>query len=201
MKKLFYLASLLIAILLCFNSCQTLARMYYGIGKGEIKVRDTTEVLKYYEPFLKSDKYPIEVFVIKNTGENSIETAQKAINEFSVPRTFIKNRESGIVYDLDCFEDTEDNVNEIKNGTVEDYVVLKDNSEFISFQNFIKDDKQAALIYSNNLDGINKKYDVYISYATFLGKKLRKRTLSVLNLNDINKIIILDLSFNEAEGE
>ena len=176
--------------------------MYYGIGKGEIKVRDTTEVLKYYEPFLKSDKYPTEVFVIKNTGESSIETANKAINEFSVPRTFIKNRENGKVYDLDCFEDTEANVNDIINGTVEDYVILKDNSELVAFQNFIKNDKQAVLIYSNNLNSTNsKKYDIYISYATFLGKKLRKRTLSVLNLNDINKIIILDLSFNKAEDE
>ncbi|GGB70427.1 hypothetical protein GCM10007424_07980 [Flavobacterium suaedae] len=176
--------------------------MYYGIGKGEIKVRDTTEVLKYYEPFLESDKYPIEVFVIKNTGENSIETAQKAINEFSVPRTFIKNRENGVVYDLDCFEDTEANVNEIKNGTVEDYVVLKNDTELIAFQNFINNDEQAALIHSNNVDNTNsKKYDIYISYATFLGKKLRKRTLSVLNLNDINKVVILDLSFSRTEGE
>lgn len=159
--------------------------MYYGIGKGEVKVRDTTEV-----------------FVIKNTGENSIDTAKKAINEFSVPRTFIKNRENGDVYDLDCFEDIENNVNDIVNGTVEDYVILRNNDELTAFQNFVNNNEQSVLIHSNKAVNTNsKKYDIYISYATFLGKKLRRRTLSVLNLNDINKIIILDLSYSKAENE
>jgi hypothetical protein len=162
------------------------------MGKPEIIIRPETEVIDYYAPFLQDDKYVSKVYILSN-----YDSAQDALNSFGTPRVFLKNRVTGVLYELDCFEDLQANIDDINNNAADDYIVLKNKQDLFSLEEFVNDKKSSKMILSSGESKGVKKWDVYISYATFLGKKLRKLTLPVTGLNDINEVVILNLSFHK----
>lgn len=187
---------MLILIIFSFPSCNALKKVYTGIGKTEITVRDSTEVLKYYDPFLTSNNYQTKVYVL-----SSFKAADIAVNSFSVPRILLENEETGNVYELDCFGDIEANITDINNGIIDDYLISNKNEDFENLKLFLNNEKSSKLIFNSKEVSLSKKWNIYISYATFMGKKLRRLTLPVTKLNDINKIIILDLSVHKSALE
>lgn len=166
------------------------------MDKAEITIRPESEIIDYYTPFIKDNKYKLKIYILSNYN-----SANKAVNNFGVPRIFIKNRVTNLVYELDCFEDIQDNINDINNNVIDEYVIVKNKEEYENIEEFINGTQSSKLIYSSGESNGNKKWDVYMSYATFFGKKLRKLTLPVTGLNDINEIIILNLSFHKSAAE
>lgn len=182
----------LIIVATCLSSCETAKRVYLGVGKTEVTVKPTNEVIKYYEPFLSGYMYKTKLYVMSN-----YEGASTALKDFSFPRIFIKSRQTNTVYELNCFEDIKANIDDMNNNIFNDYITLKNHQEFdnlISFLNSKSDSK--LILYSGNED-TTKKWDVYIAYATFLGTKLRKMTIPVTKLKDINEFYLLDFSIDE----
>lgn len=180
-------------IVLCFFSCESLKRAYVGMKKPEIKTREASKVLSYYEPFLNSRNYQAKVYVFAG-----YDAAKQAVNDFGVPTILIKDRDTNAIYELNCFEDIEANITDINNNIINDYIVVKDINALKAFEEAVDNSSKAKLIYSDTNITKGKKWDVYISYATFMGKKLRKLTLPVTKLNGINEMIILDLSIDKS---
>ena len=182
----------LLIIAISLSSCETAKRAYLGVGKTEVTVKPTNEVIKYYEPFLTGRTHKTNLYVISN-----YEIANTAMKDFGFPRIFIKNRHTGVVYELNCFEDIKSNIDDINNNVINEYITLENHQEFDNLTAFINNKfNSKLLVYSGNEDA-TKKWDVYIAYATFFGKKLRKMTLPVTTIKDINEVVILDLSIDE----
>lgn len=181
-----------VVVLLALSSCETAKKAYLGIGKTEVKVRPENDVIKYYEPFLIGNTYKTKLYVISN-----FDAADKALKDFGFPRIFIKNRQTNIVYELNCFEDLEANIDDVNNNIFSEYITLKNPTDFTNLTAFTGDKAESKLLVYSGESDTNKTWDIYISYATFLGKKLRKLTLPVTKLKDINEVVILDLSIDE----
>lgn len=197
MKRFFYLIVLLV-VTISSSSCDTLKKLYFGIGKTEVIVRDSTQVLKYYEPFLSNGSYTKKVFVLSDFG-----AANKMIDSAGTLRVFIKDRKTKIIYNLDCYEDIKENIADIKNGTPEDYTIIKNTDDLVKFRAFLnnKNVKEIFSYQENHQNDVNKRWDIYISHAVFMGKKVRRRLLAVISLKEINELIILDLSVHESSRE
>lgn len=175
-----------------FTSCETAKRAYLGIGKTEVKLRPASDVIKYYEPFFVVSSHKTNLYVISN-----YDSPNKAMTSFGFPRTFLKDRESGTVYELNCFEDIKSNIADINNNVFSEYITLKTPEDFTNLSAFLSNKDDSKLIVYSGESNTAKKWDVYITYATFLGKKLRKMTLPITTLNNINEVTILDLSIDE----
>lgn len=186
----------LLVLTLSFSSCESAKKAYLGIGKTEVKIRAASEVIKYYEPFLKNETFKTKVFVISN-----YDSSDKALKNFRFPGIFIKNRETGAVYELDCFEDVKASIDDINNNSIESDITVKDTQEFLRLTEFINNGKDSKLITSTGESSAAKKWDVYMSYATFLGNKIRRLTLPVTTLKDVNELTILDLSIDKSAIE
>ncbi|OYQ31954.1 hypothetical protein CHU92_15025 [Flavobacterium cyanobacteriorum] len=187
---------ILFLIISSFSSCETVKRTYFGMEKTEITIKPDTEVIEYYRPFLKDNEYALKIYTLSN-----YDAAGKALSNIGVPKIFIKNRKTNVIYQLDCFEDIQDNIQDINNNVIDGYITLKNEQEFKNLEAFINAAQSSKMIFFSGENNTMKTWDIYISYATFLGKKLRKLTLPVTELNDINEIIILNLSFNKSAAE
>lgn len=191
-----FLIIILLFTLPIYTSCESAKKAYLGIGKTEVTIRPTDEVLEYYAPLRKNDSIKTNIFVISN-----YDSADKALKEFGVPRIFLKNRKTGIVYELDCFEDVKASIDNLNNNIQNDDMKVKNPQEFISFTEFIITKNDSKLVASSGTGDITKKWDLYLSYATFLGKKLRRLTLPVTSLQSVNELNILDLSIDKSAVE
>ncbi len=186
------LFAFLLFIASCFSSCETAKKAFMGIGRAEVKLRPANDVIKYYEPFFADNSHKTNLYVIAN-----YDASNKALKSFKFPRTFLKDRENGNVYELSCFEDVASNIQDINNNIFSEYIILKTPEDFTNLIAFIGNKAESKLIMHSGENNTSKKWEVYIAYATFLGKKLRKMTLPVTTLNNINEVTILDLSIDE----
>lgn len=189
-KKINYFIIILILTVFSFYSCQTILKSYLGI-KNPQPVLSNTERLEYYKPYIEISDSNFELFVVKE-----LDTLLNTFNKHqSYPLIFIQDStiEDGDVYLLNCFEDVSYSIEDINSGNLEEVPKGK-KTELSDLKSYL--DINTEVTYSNYIDK-NRKWNVYVVSATFLGKKLRKRMLSIMKLQDLNKVSILDLSVNE----
>lgn len=146
----------------------------------------------YYAPFIDSMNN-LEIYTIKDS--TSFMLVGKKFNHF--PRIFVENRKNDSVYLIDCFEDVAwqiDNLNKSDFSYLETVDKKLDTLKGLMNQNsklvFKKENKQELDV---------NKWNVYMVYATFLGKKLRKRTFSITDLEGLNDVKILDFSIDKID--
>jgi hypothetical protein len=178
-KKIKYF--IIIALtLFSLYSCQTILKAYTGIKNPKLEL-SSDERLEYYNPFIENSDSNFELINTFNKYQN-------------YPLIFIQDRTiENDIYLLNCFEDVSYNIENINMNNFEGIIKGK-TSELSDLKAFL--DTNAEVTYSNFIDK-NKKWNVYIISGTFLGNKLRKRMLPIMQLQDLNKVLILDLSTNE----
>src|SRR5690606_22865261 len=187
-KKINYF--IIIALtLFTFYSCQTILKAYTGIKNPKLEL-SSDERLEYYNPFIENSDNNLELFLVKE-----MDTLINTFNKYhNYPRIFIQDRTiENDIYLLNCFEDVSYDIENINMNNFEGIIKGK-TSELSDLKDFL--DTNAQVTYSNFIDK-NKKWNVQIISGTVLGNKLRKRMLPIMQLQDLNKILILDLSTNE----
>src|SRR5690606_33091030 len=190
-KKTNYFIIVLILTVFSFYSCQTILKSYLGIKNPQL-VLSNTERLEYYKPYIENSDSNFELFVVKE-----LDTLLNTFNKHqNYPLIFIQDNttEHEDVYLLNCFDDVSYFVEDINKGDFED-IARDEKAELSDLKSYL--DINAEVTYSNYIDK-NRKWNVYVVSATFLGKKLRKRMLPVMKLQDLNKVSVLDLSVNEG---
>lgn len=188
-NKFIYL--IIVSMIFSFYSCQTILKAYTGIRDPQLTL-STNERLEYYNPFIEKSDSNFELRLVKE-----MDTLINAFNKFqSYPLIFIQDRTvENDIYMLNCFEDMSYDIENINTGNFEELTKGKI-SEISDLKVYLE--VNSEITYSNFIDK-NKKWNVYVISATFLGNKLRKRMLPIMKLQDLNKVLILDLSTNEDE--
>lgn len=178
-------------------SCQPMLKLYLGIKKFETYVGNE-ERIKYYDPVLEGS-YDISLYSIKN--EVDLNKVFDTINDY--PQIYVHDLKDSIVYRLNCYADVEYVVNNIQK---DDYWWWKyDKAEVKKQYNLTEKllkDKTIIAYKKNRLDTIDKdslRYDILFISAPFLGKKLRRKSLPVFEMKNINKVKIVDLSVDTTQ--
>lgn len=174
-----------------FYSCQTILKAYTGIRDPQLTL-STNERLEYYNPFIEKSDSNFELRLVKE-----MDTLINAFNKFqSYPLIFIQDRTvENDIYMLNCFEDMSYDIENINTGNFEELTKGKI-SEISDLKVYLE--VNSEITYSNFIDK-NNKWNIYVISGTFLGNKLKKRMLSIMELKNLNKVIILDLSIEKDE--
>ena len=190
LAKIFFASALLMICLISANSCQTLAKAYFGIKNPKV-YGDPEKREKYYEPFYENKPHLVNLYTIADTS-----TWVPTFEKLHVPRVLLKNNITDTVYVLSCFEDIAYDV-ELLNAKKYGKVYKADSFEFSKVQDAFKN--TAVKSYTVN-EGYNKgEWDAYLIYGTFMGKKIRRRTLPITELNGLRSINILDVSVDKEK--
>lgn len=191
-KKIF-IKTPAILILLGFFSCQSLVRMYLGVDTSPQLSINNSQRMEYYNPFVQhSKKTTLTIYTILDTTAliNAFQTFQ------NYPGIYLKDNLNDNVYILNCFEDVEWDVQNINSGNLENLVKANKKS-FDSLIYFISN-KSEIVYHSTPSPKIDKnnRWNLYMISGLFLGKKLRKRSLPILNIQGLKSFQLLDLSIN-----
>ncbi len=177
----------------CF-SCQTALKLFLRIKEPKQFVGNE-EREEYYEPFMeKTPKYysSLKIYTISDT------TALMAFmrKHTSYPMVIIQNTETDSIYKLGCFEDMKWDVENINKEEL-DYLIPGKQNQYNDIRELLKNH---AIIWHESYDSTvthTNKWDVYMVSATFFGKKLRRMSLPVTEIKNIDNFNIIDLSVNE----
>lgn len=188
-NKFIYL--IIVSMIFSFYSCQTILKAYTGIRDPQLTL-STNERLEYYNPFIEKSDSNFELRLVKE-----MDTLINAFNKFqSYPLIFIQDRTvENDIYMLNCFEDMSYDIENINTGNFEELTKGKI-SEISDLKVYLE--VNSEITYSNFIDK-NNKWNIYVISGTFLGNKLKKRMLSIMELKNLNKVIILDLSIEKDE--
>ncbi|QEE50504.1 hypothetical protein FUA48_13245 [Flavobacterium alkalisoli] len=164
-----------------------MAKIIFGIKKYETYVTNEKRV-EYYKPYFETSENKVSIYAFKNW-----EGIQATSDSVHIPRIFVQNIATDSVYVLSCYEDIPYDVEEINNGKY-DGISKADIKEFTNLKNII--DTSAVLTSTQNVINNNGKWKVYLVNGTFMGKKLRKRTLPITTINGLQEIIVVDISID-----
>lgn len=196
------ITSILIGMIFFTYSCQSLTKLYTGIKDPEIYLSQKGR-LEYYEPFFEDkDSLDVEIYSITN-----IENLQYAFNNFqNYPQVYLINKSENKIYGVNCYDDVSYSIEEIEEGKFENYIneeIINDNlkiaKEILSNKSQLVYEKQRK-VTSSKIILDNSNWKALIVSGTFLGKKIRKKTLPILELEDLTKLKIIDLSINKEES-
>lgn len=151
--------------------------------------------LEYYSPFIKSDKYDTNIFALIDA-----DAVYKAAGNFTVGTIFFKDIKTDSLYILQGKTSKEifDNISNI-NNSIPDKLVAANTERinmFTKMKEFLDNPEYAKIAFSSNEDNTNGKWDIYIIYSTAMDNKIKQQTLPITNLNNLNKLNILDLSMS-----
>jgi len=174
-----------------FFSCQPVLKLFLGIKNPNFTLSNE-ERKEYYQPFIVEKKEEVFIYALKDTS-----SLNKAGGTFtSYPSIYAKNRENDSVYLLNCFEDISWDVENI-NKKDYSHLTIADSVKFNALTQLLE--LHSELVHTPNeflkKDTLNI-WSVYMVSGTFLGKKLRKRMLPVVNINALHKLEILDISLS-----
>lgn len=184
---------LMTIIILSLTSCQPILKIFLGIKEPKIELKNS-ERLKYYQPFFNKNSKITSIYSLNDTLK--LKEAFKDFNDF--PIVYIENLDDEKVYYINCYDDTQDKIEDINSNKLPSSIKSND-SVFIKIEKYLDklNSKKVQEIKNDELP--YGKWNVYLVSGTFLGKKLRKRTLPIINLKEINSFKILDLSVNKSE--
>ena len=175
--------------LIVLYSCQPLLKTYLGIKKFE-PVISNEDRLAYYEKFIENQEQ-LSIHIFKDSTINQI---SKQFDSY--PNIHIVDNKNGGIYRLNCFEDVAWDIQNINEGNLDDLEVEKRERFQIIDTTLTKHTQQ---VFSKGKINAEGRWEVYMISGTFLGKKLRKKSLPINNLKDISSFTILDLSI-ESES-
>lgn len=178
----------LIALTACLISCTPIAKLVTGVRNPKI-YQLNEERLEYYKPFYEVQNNKISIYTL-----NDISSFQTAFDSLYVPRIYVQSNTTDSVYVLSCYEDVGYNIEDLNKDDF-DELDTADPQEFARFKSFFE--KQTKLTYTANESNSQREWDVYLVSGSFLGNKLRRRTLQVSSINNLNQIKVLDLSVNK----
>lgn len=155
------------------------------------------ERLEYYKPLTDSKKYQTKIFAVAN-----INALYKAAANFRLNDVFFKNVENDSIYrlknNLNKFYSAKatDNATDIQNNLVpaepEDLVIFEKVVTFVSSNEYTKQ------VFSS--DKKDRGYwDIYLITNTAVRGKNKNYILPINKINNINELIILDLSVNKED--
>ncbi len=182
-----YIITISLLSLVSLASCTPMAKIIFGIKKYETYVTNEKRV-EYYKPYFETSENKVSIYAFKNW-----EGIQATSDSVHIPRIFVQNIATDSVYVLSCYEDIPYDVEEINNGKY-DGISKADIKEFTNLKNII--DTSAVLTSTQNVINNNGKWKVYLVNGTFMGKKLRKRTLPITTINGLQEIIVVDISID-----
>lgn len=178
----------LLFLSVCLISCSPMAKLYFGIK--DPKVYESNENrLEYYKPFYEEEKTKVTIYTLKDTT-----ALLTALRSFTFPRIYIQNKTTDSIYKLTCFDDIKYDIEYINNNKLSE-LYPADTAEVYLLKKFITENTK--LNYTANETLPEKEWDIYLVSGTFLGKKIRKRTLPISTINGLNQIKIVDLSINK----
>ncbi len=183
---------ILLGVFVCsLCACQTLAFAYFGI-KNPNKAVSKEKRLAYYQPFIVNNhKVPVKLYALSDTA-----TWHKTVQSFygyTFPRIYLRNTQTDSLYSLNCFEDVEWEINLINDHDLS-MTDSGDEEKFTQTQKYIADSSHLIFESKKLLPDPAVKWNIQMVCSTFLGKKLRKRMLSILNLKGLGSLTILDIS-------
>lgn len=189
-KKIFKTSLLIVVMGFSLYSCQSLALLYFGVKNPERPV-NKEERLAYYEPFINNHKaLPLKLYVLSDTTK-WLQTYHY-FEGYSFPMVYLRNQKTDSLYTLSCFEDIEWEIGLINNGNLK-YTYAGEEEKLAYIKQFIAD--SSKIVYdSKTVSSDSIKWQVQMVSATFLGKKLRKRMLSIMELEGLGSLTILDIS-------
>ncbi|WP_121665692.1 hypothetical protein [Mesonia aquimarina] len=193
MRKNVLVILILATLILGVTSCQPILKAVTGIRNPKFEMTQV-ERMEYYQPLI-AENYETKITAFANWED--LQKGFNIANASGYPNLFIKNLETQKIYRLDCYEDLEENIEEINQ---QDYSYVEEKQEETEY--FYKIDSLSSnsteVVYHNLpiQPTKEKTWDVIILSGTFLGKKLRKRTLPIKNLENISSLKIIDLSIN-----
>lgn len=192
MKNKIYIKGFILLSLLAFTSCSPIAKIVLGIKDFKTYVSNE-ERFEYYKPFLELQNGKYSVYTFKNW-----EGIQAVFDSVHVPRIYVENTVTDSVYVLSCYEDIVADIEDINNDKL-DMVSIANKKEFINFKNII--DTSTVLTSSEKEIKRNEKWKVYLIHGTFMGKKLRKKTLPVTSIKSLQEMLIIDTSIDGQAPE
>lgn len=183
---------LLITITYGFQSCQSLLKSYTGIKNPEIEI-NSQERLDYYQPYTESTNTKVAMYAFLD-----IKTLQNGFNTFkNYPNIIIKNNSTHKIYKLNCYDGLNLYIEDINNNNYTDLLEVKEKD----LQDILKFIENGTEIVFKKHEITQKRWDVYLVSGTFLGEKLRKKSLPITQINDLNQLTILDLSITKNADE
>lgn len=189
-KKISYKLILFLGVIF-FSGCQPFMRLVTGIDSKLEYTIDNEKRMKYYNPYLKANN--ISIFTFKDP-----EDFCKNFNFFGrlVSVVYFEDIENNKYYKVNCFDDIKNTFEEINN--IENFSYFKPVSvnEFLSIKNYIIQKSERVFNKENNNQ--YKKWNVYLISGIFMGEKLKRRTVTLTKINELNYLYILDLTVNNT---
>ncbi|TDS58209.1 hypothetical protein [Myroides indicus] len=189
-KSISYRLAFFTVIAVLFSGCQTFFKVVTGVSSTMEYQMKNPERLKYYQPYLEADN--ISIYTLKNPEEFC-----KNINYFGsqLGNVYFEDTENNEYYVVNCFDDIRDTFEDLNNGDIS-FLKCVSEEDFLPIKNYITQTSEMVVNQENQKQ--RKKWNVYLSWGTFMGKKLKKRTATVTKINELNYLYILDLSVDST---
>lgn len=179
-------------------SCQPAIKLFLRV-KDPSKHRyvNNKDRLEYYQPFLeKTPQYYsfLNLYTITDTS-----TIQKFMKQHpSYPMIIVQDRKTDSLYRISCFEDVEWDVEHLDKRKSLTSLYRAKRENYTDVQKLLKENVSLWRQEEQNViqDSI-KNWNVYMVSGIFLGKKIRKMTLPIMELKNVNEFNIIDLSVNK----
>lgn len=190
-KPLFKITALLVLSVSVF-SCQPLLRAYLGVKKPTLVVSQN-ERMEYYSPYFEGKNFKTEIYTLADT------TGFHVFDSLMFPKLFLKNRHTDALYLFNCYEDMGYDVDNFNSGKEEE--LTKGNQKELDYIKRTMD-KYGRKIHSiNDTITTGGDWDLYMANVTFMGKKLRRMSLPLSEIEGLNRFIIFDLSIDTEDAE
>ena len=180
------------------TSCQPVLQLFTGV-KSNIEIYQTNEERQaYYAPLISAvDEANVKIYTLKDKELDSIIGTINTLAK-SMPLIYLKNIESKDLYRLSCYEDINYDIENIMNETYKRYI-SKDSIEqqYLENKKIIEENFEVTNSIKPRIEGDYKKWDILYVGGSFLGKKLRKRSLPAFKIEGLSNVSIVDLSVNK----
>ncbi|SHJ05118.1 hypothetical protein SAMN04488096_107143 [Mesonia phycicola] len=185
-------------IAVIFYSCQSVFRLYTGV-KNKIVIYQTNEERQaYYASFISAvNEANVKVYTLKDKELDSIIGTINTLAK-NMPLMYLKNTETQSLYRLSCYEDITYDIENIINDKYSWDYLDKDSisNQYLNQQKYINKNFEVSFDNESKQDSV-AKWDVLYVGGSFLGKKLRKRSLPAFKIEGLRNVSIVDLSVNK----
>lgn len=192
MKQSLNFKMLLLAVIVLLTSCNTVFKIITGVKNPE-PYSTIQEREDYYQKFLVQKDVQTTVKIFEK--DQDLVDAYNAMTEFSFPIIILKSIDSSHSYSISCFDDVDYDVESVNNQNLEK--LTKPEQDLITF--IEKIEHQTIKDVSNNLGTAitDSKFDCIIVTGIFMGKKINKKMLPLLEIKGLRSLEIIDLSIRK----
>ena len=184
---------LCVSFMFLITSCQTVLKTALGLKDFESEISNSKR-LAYYDPFVRSEVENLQLYAVAD----SVKLKIALFNFKNFPHIVAEDLLNQKFYRINCYDDMEGFITNINKGELQ---LLKEiSSETFNETKSHFDSNQIQYSRAKPKNSSRKKWDIYLVSGTFLGKKLRDRTLPITDLQNIDNLSILDLSINAPES-